>query len=272
MQPDVTDLMEFYARPIGGMVRRILANRIRTRWKRCTGSTMVGLGFATPYLGSFRGEAGRLIAMMPTTQGAVVWPSTGPVMSVVVESEHLPLPDNSVDHLLAVHHLELTDNIRVVLREIWRVLKPDGRLLLIVPNRRGIWARFDHTPFGAGQPFSAGQIERMLTDAMLTPIDVGTALHMLPVERRLALRSAITLERLGARVSPAFAGVIVVEARKDLVAPLGTAAVARKLKVLVPSRGAVAPAHSPKVEGQERDTAVREHPVPPPRQNCDNEN
>ena len=61
MRPDVTELMEFYARPLGGMVRRILAHRIRARGRRVPGATVIGLGFATPYLGSFRAEAGRLI-------------------------------------------------------------------------------------------------------------------------------------------------------------------------------------------------------------------
>jgi len=246
MQPDVTDLMNFYGRPIGGMVRRILAQRIRARWPNCKGATLIGLGYATPYLGSFRGEVQRLMALMPATQGAVVWPATGPVMTVVIDSESLPLADNSVDYLIAIHALELTDNIRAALREIWRVLKPEGRLLLIVPNRRGLWARFDHTPFGAGQPFSTGQIRRLLTDAMLTPIDVGTALHMPPLERRLILRSAMTIERMGGRVSPGFAGLVVVEARKELVVPLGRVAVARNLKVLVPARGAT----SSKASGQ----------------------
>lgn len=243
MLPDVTDLLDFYSRPIGGVVRRILAHRIRARWRRIPGATLAGLGFPTPYLGSFRGEVERLIAMMPITQGAVMWPGTGPVHSVVVEQRHLPLADNSVDYFLAVHALEAAGHVPGLLREIWRVLKPDGRLLVVVPNRRGLWARLDTTPFGSGQPFSAGQLERLLTDALLTPVDVSMALHMPPVDRRLVVRSALTLERIGARISPAFGGVIVVEARKELVAPVGTAAAARGIRILVPSRGATFAGH-----------------------------
>ena len=39
-----------------------------------------------------------------------------------------------------------------LLRECWRVLRDDGRLLVVVPNRLGSWALFDHTPFGQGRP------------------------------------------------------------------------------------------------------------------------
>ena len=237
MQPDVTDLLEFYRRPLGGMVRRILAHRVRARWRRVTGATLVGLGFATPYLGSFRGEAGHLAALMPATQGAVIWPPSGPIHTVVVEEEQLPLPDNSVDHLLAVHCLEASEHVRALLREIWRVLKPEGRLLIIVPNRRGVWARLDTTPFGHGRPFSPSQLERLLAEALFTPIDWSAALYIPPLDRRIVLRSAMSLERLGARLSPAFAGVIVVEAKKELMAPIGKAAVARGLRDLVPIRG-----------------------------------
>ena len=199
---------------------------------------MIGLGFASPYLGSYRSEAGRLGAFMPVTQGAVVWPSSGGVHAVVVEEDQLPLPDNSVDHLLAVHVVEATENVRGVLREIWRVLKPEGRVLLIVPNRRGVWARLDTTPFGHGRPYSASQLERLLKDAMFTPIDWSAALHMPPIDRRIVLRTGLSLERIGSRMSPAFAGVIIIEAKKELMAPILKGTTARIVPQLVPSRGA----------------------------------
>lgn len=249
MRPEVTELIEFYARPLGGMVRRILTHRIRARWRRVSGSTMIGLGFATPFLGSFRGEAARLGALMPTTQGAVVWPPTGPVHTVVVEEDQLPLPDNSVDHLLAVHCVEAAYNVRGLLREMWRVLSPEGRLLLVVPNRRGVWARLDTTPFGHGQPYSTVQLERLLKDALLTPIDWSMALHMPPIDRRLIVRSALTLEKIGARTSPAFAGVIIVEARKELMSAIPTGGHRKVLPQLVPSRGLPRETSGPLADG-----------------------
>jgi SAM-dependent methyltransferase len=218
------------------MVRRILAHRIRARWRRCHGRTLVGLGFATPYLGSFRGEALRLGAFMPSTQGAVIWPSGGAVNTIVVEEDDLPLPDNSVDLMIVVHCLETTDQARALLREIWRVLTPEARLLIIVPNRSGVWARFDVTPFGHGRPYSQSQLESLLTEALLTPIDWSAALHLPPIDNRLILKSAMTLERLGARFTPAFAGVLLVEARKEMTSPLVQPSLTRRLTELVPSR------------------------------------
>jgi len=236
MHTDVRQLLEFYASPLGGMVRRILAHRIRARWRRCHGLTLMGLGFAIPYLGSFRGEVARLGALMPSTQGAVVWPSSGNVNSVVVDEDELPIPDNCVDRMVVVHCLETTDQAHALLREIWRVLTPEGRLLIIVPNRSGVWARFDVTPFGYGRPYSQTQLERLLTEALLSPVEWGAALHLPPLDNRLVLRSAMTLERMGARLTPAFAGVLLVEARKEVALPLAKPSLARRLTDLMPVR------------------------------------
>ena len=79
MQPDILELRDFYDRPLGSVVRRILAQRIRARWTRLPGATLIGIGYAVPFLGSFRNEAARIGALMPATQGAIVWPSTGEI-------------------------------------------------------------------------------------------------------------------------------------------------------------------------------------------------
>jgi len=232
-QLDVADLRDFYATPLGQMVRRSLSRCIRRHWESIKGETLIGLGYAAPFLGSFRVEASHLGALMPSRQGALVWPSEGNRLAVLVEEDRLPLADSSVNRLLAVHCLEATERAEALLREIWRVLTPEGRLLMMVPNRRGIWARTDMTPFGHGRPYSRGQLDRLLREALFTPQAYETALYAPPLGHRLLLKSAPAIEKVGRRLTPAFAGVIVVEARKELVAPSGKLARARVLGGLV---------------------------------------
>lgn len=224
MHADVTELRDFYATPIGQVVRRLLMPRIRSRWTSVRGETIVGLGFATPYLGSFRRDGARVAALMPAAQGAIVWPREGGVLTALVEEDRLPLGDTSVDKLLAVHCLEGAERVRPLLREMWRVLAPAGSLILIVPNRRGLWARFDTTPFGQGRPYSGRQLTQLLEGAMFTPVDVTPALFMPPFDHRLLVRSSVAWERVGARLTPGFAGVVMVEAKKELVATVGKVA------------------------------------------------
>jgi len=217
MSLDVVDLRDFYGRPLGSAVRRLLTRRIRARWRNVQGAHLMGLGFAVPYIGMFRGEAACLGALMPATQGALAWPAGDTVHSVLVEEAMLPLGDASLDRLLAVHCLEATERSGPLLREIWRVLKPEGRLLLVVPNRRGVWTRLDFTPFGHGRPYSRGQLERLLNDALFTPLEWTGALYMPPIDRQWLVRWSTVFERVGARLWPGFAGVMIVEARKELM-------------------------------------------------------
>jgi SAM-dependent methyltransferase len=236
MQHDVADLMEFYRTPLGHVARRLLSQQIRARWRGLTGGTLMGLGFSTPYLAPFRSEVTRLGALMPDTQGALVWPRTGPALTVLVEEDRLPLPDNSVDRLICVHGLEVAGRPEAVLREIWRVLAPEGRLLLIVPNRRGVWARLDTTPFGQGRPYSRSQLEHLLIQSLFRPVGWDGALYFPPFDRRVLVRSATVWERIGRRLTTRIAGVILVEAKKELMAPIGKAAKARALRELVTVR------------------------------------
>ena len=233
MHLDVGDLREFYATALGQAVRRLLSHRIRARWRGINGATLIGLGYATPYLGAFRGEVRRLGALMPDNQGALVWPRDGLTLSVLVDEGRLPLADGSVDRLLAVHCLEMAERVRPLLREMWRVLSPEGRLMLVVPNRRGVWARLDNTPFGQGRPYSRRQLEVLLRDALFTPLDLSGALYLPPMGRPMLLRSATAWERVGSAMSPAFSGVIIAEARKELIAPIGKPAKARALRDFV---------------------------------------
>lgn len=218
MRSDVIDLRDFYATGLGQAAKRVVGQRVREMWPDVRGMTVVGLGYAPPFLGSFRGEAARVIAAMPASQGVLHWPREGAGQTVLVEEIELPFPDLSVDRMLLAHCLETTEQIRPLMREIWRVLTGDGRLLVMAPNRRGLWARFEHTPFGHGRPYSPGQLNRLLRDSMFTPTRALAALYLPPVAWRVALAAAPAWERLGAWGLSAFAGVAMVEASKQIYA------------------------------------------------------
>lgn len=227
MYVDVQELRDFYARPLGQTVRRMLCNRIRARWRNVAGMSVFGLGYAVPYLGMFRGEATRLGALMPAGQGVLTWPEQGPYQTALVDEFHLPLPDASVDRLIAVHNLEMCEAAHNALREMWRVLTPEGRLMLIVPNRRGVWARFDHTPFGHGRPYSRRQMSQLLSDSLFETVESWRGLYFPPFDKRLMLRYAASFERIGLTMWPRFSGVLIVEATKTVYAQTGKKAFAK---------------------------------------------
>jgi SAM-dependent methyltransferase len=232
---DVVDLRSFYAQPLGHVARRLVRRAIRARWPETRGLSIVGLGYATPYLGLFRDELERTFAFMPAAQGVVKWPSAAPTLSALVEDTLLPLPDAEVDRVLAVHALEMTSHAPALLQEVWRVLAPGGRLLMVVPNRRGVWARMDTTPFGHGRPFSRAQLVDLLREALFTPVGWGEALWMPPFAGKSMLRTGLAWERVGATLSLPFAGVHLVEATKQVWRPVPARPMRRLAPMLAPA-------------------------------------
>ena len=216
MYLDIVDLRAFYTERLGLIVRRLIGEKLARHWPSLAGQRVLGLGYATPYLAELARGAERVIAFMPATQGVANWPPEGPNAAALVADDALPLPDAVIDRALLVHSLEMAENARGQLREIWRVLAPGGRVILVVPNRRGIWAHAENTPFGYGRPFSRGQLTALLRDTLFSPLGWSEALAVPPITRRGWLRSGATWERIGGTLWPAFAGVIIVEATKQL--------------------------------------------------------
>ena len=216
MTIDVVDLRDFYANRLGTVARRFIGRGIRARWDDTHALSVLGIGYATPYLGLFREEAERCLAFMPAAQGVVKWPTTRPALAALVDENELPLTDAAVDRVLLVHALEMSQDAAALLREVWRVLAAGGRLLAVIPNRRGLWARMDTTPFGHGRPYSRSQITQLLRETWFTPTSWSEALYVPPIGRGWFLRSAFAWERTGATLSAPFAGVHIVEATKQV--------------------------------------------------------
>ncbi|HEY4192397.1 MAG TPA: methyltransferase domain-containing protein [Mesorhizobium sp.] len=216
MHSDIVDLRAFYAGPLGRLTEHSISMALSTLWGTVPNERLVGLGYTLPWLERFGSDAERVFAFMPATQGAVVWPATGPTATALVFDEELPLVDSSIDRMLLVHSLEHAENPRETLNEIWRVLSPAGRVVIVVPNRRGVWARFEHTPFGIGRPFSRGQLTELLREANFTPAAWADALLFPPSRRGFMMRFHALLERMGRRLWPMFSGVIVVAAQKRI--------------------------------------------------------
>lgn len=233
MSSDVVDLRSFYASLLGRLAERSIGIALSSIWAKLPEERLVGMGYALPWLDRFGGDAERVFALMPAMQGAVNWPPGGPSATALVFEEELPLPDSAVDRVLLVHALEHAENPRDSLLELWRVLAPGGRLVIVVPSRRGLWARFEHTPFGTGQPYSRAQLVALLREANFTPTAWADALHFPPSRRRWVMRSHQLIERAGRRFWPIFAGVLIVEAQKQLYQGL-PAGVRAKRRALVP--------------------------------------
>lgn len=235
MYRSIYDLRDFYNSMHGQIVQRILRRHIARWWPSVHGMRVLGVGYAVPYLDLFLTESERCIAVMPAGQGAHHWPEDGLNLTVLSEESELPIETNSIDRVILIHSLENAELLRANLQEIWRVLKGNGRVLVVVPNRVGFWARADWSPFGQGTPYSLSQLRWFMRDNLFSYERSQQVLYMLPFRWRWMMRFSHTLEKIGPYLFPAFCGVHMVEASKQLYA--GVDASSGGAKVTVRGRG-----------------------------------
>jgi SAM-dependent methyltransferase len=216
MAIDARETAEFYATALGGLTAKLLRQILLDIWPNCTGQALLGLGYAGPYLSLWREQSARAICLSPTQLGPAPWPAGRASLACTAEEDALPFPDMSFDRILLIHGLEQAENARRTLREAWRLLKDDGRIIVVVPNRRGIWAYAETTPFGHGQPYSDGQLARLLNSLFFTVENQQQALFAPPLNWRLNLKTFHLWEKAGATIAPQLAGLTIAEAIKDL--------------------------------------------------------
>lgn len=216
MHLDARDLQAFYETPLGQLSARFVRRKLREIWPNAKGMNVLGLGYTLPYLRLYRSEAQRVLSFMPAQQGVLPWPPHAPNTSALVDEVALPLPDACIDRIVVCHLIENSESLRPLLRQIWRILTPEGRVVFIVPNRTSLWAQFEATPFGHGRPFTRTQITNLLVDALFTPTVSTTTLHMPPIGSRYLVRTGMRWDGIGKTLWPKLAGVHVIEATKEV--------------------------------------------------------
>lgn len=242
MRRDVFELRQFYASDLGRAAREMATRKVREGWGDGRSLDILGLGYATPFLGPFRSAARRVVAGMPAQQGVEVWPQSEPNLACLVGEDALPFPNALFDRILAVHVLEESPDPLALLREVWRVLAPSGRVIVVVAARNGVWANAESTPFGHGRPYSRRQLGELMREAELEPAGWTRALYVPPTP--WLARWAEGFEQVGSRLWPGFAGLMLMEAVKQTFAvkPRGHRVRARAMRpVLAPAPAGGAP-------------------------------
>ncbi len=194
----------------------MLARRVHALWESVSGLDVLGLGFTAPFAGEWLPTARRVALAAPAAQGALMWPSGAAGQSVLCDERRLPFMDAVFDRALLAHALEESEDPHALLREMWRVMTPEGRIIVIAPNRLSLWAVSDATPFGHGRPFSRRQLAALLRDSLFEPTASARAVYAPPLRSAPLLKIATGLEAAGERLWPALGGLILMEAVKRL--------------------------------------------------------
>jgi len=234
MRRDVLELRQFYASDLGRAARAMVERKLQEAWGDAHGLDVLALGYATPFVRPLMPRARRVTAAMPAQQGVEVWPSDERNLAALAQEDGLPFANALFDRILVVHAIEECADPVALLREVWRVLAPSGRVIVTVASRNGPWANTERTPFGHGRPYSRSQLAELLREAELEPSGWTRALYAPPVS--WLARWAEGFEQAGSRLWPPFAGLLLMEAVKQTFAVKPRGAVAT-----VPLRPALAP-------------------------------
>ncbi len=237
MHLDVNNLNNFYNKsPLGQFAKRQLQDSVKKLWGSSLEGQIAGFGFAPPILSMFQDAPQQILCLMPGQQGVMTWPSDQRNCSVLVEETNWPIETETIDRLIVLHGLETSENLKDLFQEIWRVLSPAARVIFVVPNRSGWWARSEATPFGQGRPYSIRQLKNQLKSNRFKVEKYLTTLYVPPFEKLQLLKAAEFFENLGNRFYSRFgAGVILVEATKQIYAfhpPPMKVVVSRPINVL----------------------------------------
>lgn len=216
MRRDVLELRQFYASDLGRAARAMVERKLLEAWGDAHGLDVLALGYGTPFVAPFQPTARRVVAAMPAQQGVEVWPAGGRNLAALTPEDALPFANALFDRILVVHGIEESADPVTLLREVWRVLAPSGRVIVTVASRNGLWANTEKTPFGHGRPYSRAQLAELLREAELEPSGWTRALYVPPVG--WMARWGEGFEQAGSRLWPGFAGLLLMEAVKQTFA------------------------------------------------------
>lgn len=236
MRFDIDRLQTFYGSSLGRMAHDMVAKRVGALWPDANGLDVLGVGHADQLLERYRAGARRVISAAPAEQGAERWPDDAKGLTTLVEDERLPFPDALFDRIVVCHALEEAESPQRLLRELWRVAAPEARILIIVANRRGLWARAESTPFGHGRPYTRSQLNRLLEEAMFLPQASARALYAPPINWGIISSAGDAWEKMGRFAWSGFGGVLMIEAMKRLYIEPGKPAGGRRKVVKVPEK------------------------------------
>ncbi|MDC9700674.1 MAG: methyltransferase domain-containing protein [Alphaproteobacteria bacterium] len=217
---DIVELHNFYKTALGKTTCELVTRELRMLWENLSDMTLLGIGYACPYLEIFTTETPRIGNIMPATQGAIRWSTASWNQTLLGEPTNLPFPDGSIDRLILAHVLELHPAPHALLRESWRILKPEGRLIVLVPNKYSPWAYLFTTPFGGKYLYSCAQVEMIMRNALFRISSHNTALGTFPFSEQSSKSPLNRHGRTGCVFFPGTAGLLIIEGKKDVYCPI----------------------------------------------------
>ena len=222
MSWDISDTDNYYRTPEGVLVANILAADLSHQYRAgriralADSADRLAVGYPFPL---YPPDQSLPPVFMLAETGVLAWTNDQGVVTACINSASFPCATDVFEQVFVSHALEHVADKAGFLSEIWRCLKGEGELVIIVPHRRSLWARADKTPFGQGTPFSRHQLKLGLEQAGFGQIQIKHSLYMPPFGRRLPEAMRRRFHVIGRIGWAMFGGVLIAVAKKRLFLP-----------------------------------------------------
>ena len=212
---DFANLEKFYNESLGQTVKCLLSIQLKKYWKDTRGKKILGIGFANPLLDELDKDADRIISLMPFKQGRSHWRGRKGNLSISAKEYNLPFPDNFFDRVIILHGLESCSHERDFLREVWRILEDEGKVLIITPKPLSFWVFSRCSPFYKSRVYSASKLKYILNNVLFVTLRHTSVLFAPPFRNSKFLNFIKKNEKNGTKFFPFLCGLNFMEAQKQ---------------------------------------------------------
>jgi SAM-dependent methyltransferase len=207
-------LQDWYRSPLGAEVAALESACVQRLLSDTFGYYLVQLGVTESFRDAMASSRIRHRILMPCEQ-----PSGHGGREIVGWPSRLPLASDSIDALLLPHTLDFSPDPNAVLREVERVLIPEGRVIVLGFNALSAWGLWSllrgsetQVPW-CGRFRTAHQIEDWLA-VLGFDIEIREHIMFRPPFRRALGPNCSAFDTLGRRLWPILGGVYSIRAVK----------------------------------------------------------
>ena len=164
MYLDLLNYQNFYKSSIGNLLARHIEFKLKKYCYIYNNQNVGCFGYSSPYL-TFLKNYNLSLSYCYSKRLGLSNENISKTNKILIDEDKIPFQDSFFDHMFLIHYLENNYNTKLSLREMWRTLVPDGKLYLIIPNKKSSWYLSDKSPFSSGNGFSKKQISNFLNDS-----------------------------------------------------------------------------------------------------------
>jgi SAM-dependent methyltransferase len=147
-------------------------------------------------------------------------PVLGAPVDILAQPACLSIASDCVDVVVVPHVLERTADPDAVLKEVDRILVPEGHVVLLGFNPASLWGVWRVLDTGRGRAawrgefISTDKVSQWLASLGFQVVSIRYGFYRPPLKRRGLLKKFAWMERLGAKWWPCCGGFYVLTAKK----------------------------------------------------------